>query len=142
MKTVRSAPPCRENGSSHGARWSPLYAQHLREKLHWELLLEMYHAKVEVASVDEVYEAPWRANRHIHPAAQLTDLLPNVHSTIVAAHNQTRRGFLELALHLLCQLARGRQDDAAGGLPTPWEAFCVLLQAPGGVIRASSQSSV
>lgn len=98
---------------------------------------KMYHAKVEVASVDEVYEAPGRANRHIHPAAQLTDLLANVHATIVAAHNQTRRGFLELALHLLCQLTRGRQDDAAGGLPTPWEAFCILLQAPGGSIRAS-----
>lgn len=98
----------------------------------------MYHAEVQVASVDEVNEAPRRANRHIHPAAQLADLLPNVHAPVVAAHDQTRRGLLELTLHLLCQLARGRQDDAAGGLPAPGEAACVLLQAPAGNLMAEA----
>ena len=151
----------------------------------WYAKCHTDHSQVQVAPVDEVNEAPRCPNRHVDPATQLPDLLPNVHTfthmrtvrrqelpqskhmisqppryhatslllwpqanrqaqqsqaltgpsrlralgnskwnsagiqeaccrtSIVAAYSEAGGGVLELALHLLCQLARGRQDDAA-----------------------------
>lgn len=51
-------------------------------------------------------------------------------TSIVASDGEAGRGLLELLLDLLCQLAGGRQDNAAGGpAPLRW-TLCVLLQSP------------
>ncbi len=51
-------------------------------------------------------------------------------TSVVAADGEAGRRLLELLLDLLCQLAGGRQNDAAGG-PAPLRGTsCILLQSP------------
>ena len=46
----------------------------------WYAKCHTDHSQVQVAPVDEVNEAPRCPNRHVDPATQLPDLLPNVHT--------------------------------------------------------------
>jgi hypothetical protein len=82
-----------------------------------------HHAQVEHAAVHQVHHAPGRAHRHVHAAAQLPDLRPDVRACVPAAANQpTPQRCLARAsdsspCHASAVASSGLQFDARAGAP-------------------------
>mmetsp|Transcript_33301 Transcript_33301/g.55859 ORF Transcript_33301/g.55859 Transcript_33301/m.55859 type:complete len:332 (-) Transcript_33301:655-1650(-) len=75
---------------------------------------ELHFGQVQRAALHQVDHATRGAHHNVHPALEIALVVHDGHTAIAAQLPQRGAGGCDLPLDLLCQLARGGEDDALG----------------------------